>query len=115
MILDINLVFAEILKENLNMCGFNRVFLSTQHDLLANVLCSHHFKFIFIDVETIKNGQEEIDQFNACRELETVAILIHWEYTEEVVHLMKKYQAKRFIKKPYDMNLITEILNPAIL
>ncbi len=111
LILDSDVDSREILKEHINSFGYFKVYLSTNPETLADETMTKSFHYIFIDAETVtlKEGAPALGPMSF--KPDTAIVVMHREYDSWAREIMDTYQTKVFLKKPFNIKRLSEVLS----
>lgn len=109
LIIDKNVDTAWMLKEYLNTLGFDRIYISSGQALDQEVEAVDLFNTMFIDGDTILDWLDNGRLPRWCHQLEKT-ILVHWEYTPQVEALIESLKVDGFLKKPFDIQSIRDVM-----
>ncbi|MEW6516792.1 MAG: hypothetical protein AB1439_07815 [candidate division FCPU426 bacterium] len=110
LILDKDVDSGQILKEHVNSFGFNKVYLSTNPSILDDLKNPPAFEIIFVDTETVTSHKKgRVLKVGAVPD-EALVVVMHREYDEWVGELMQLFRSDHFMKKPFQIQRVREVL-----
>ncbi|MCD4813771.1 hypothetical protein K8S19_08785 [bacterium] len=113
LIVDGNIDSAHILKEQIEHIDLFKVYISTNHLVLDDLLGGNSFQYLFIDIETISNIDHKVllNLYPAHPRMNIV--VLHWEFNQMVQKIQATLGISRFLIKPVEVDSLKEILQKA--
>lgn len=110
LILDKDVDSGQVLKEHLNTFGFDKVYLSTNPAILDDFAHPPAFEIIFVDTETVTAHKKGRILKAGAVPTEALVIVMHREYDEWAGELMNLFRSEIFLRKPFQVKRVEEIL-----
>lgn len=113
LILDKDVDSGQVLKEHLNAFGFDKVYHSTNPAILDDFTRPPAFEIIFLDTETVTAHKKGRILQTRAVPFEALIVIMHDEYDEWAGEVMSMFQSDIFLKKPFQVKRVSEILELA--